>query len=103
MSEKYEGPVCFVGHDHENVDGRQLEAGWHYSVVDGPSGEMPGEKLVLEDDGSYRLAEDGDMSHNERHHRRYVSIEMEDGHPGVQVNEQELAAIQQLLGQMRGE
>lgn len=98
MSGKYDGPVCFVGHDHQGPDGKELEAGWHYSVAEG---EIPDKKLVLEDDGSYRFAKKGDMSHNSRHLKRYVNIEMEDGRPGVQVTEEEMAAISQLLGQMR--
>lgn len=99
MSEKYEGPVCYVGHDHENVDGTPLLGGWHYTVVDGPSGEMPGERLVLEEDGSYRLAEDGDRSHHERHHKQYVQAVFEDGQETLAVTPEQLAQIKQILGQ----
>lgn len=30
---EYTGPVCYVGNDHEAADGRMLEGGWHYTVV----------------------------------------------------------------------
>lgn len=73
----YQGPVCFVGHDHDREDGQPLAGGWHYSVVESPSGgEMPGDRLVLEEDGSYRIAGDGDQSHRERHHQRPKLVAM---------------------------
>lgn len=71
----YKGPVCFVGHDHEDADGRLLEGGWHYSVVDdGNGGEMPGEKLVItsaaDSEPTYRYATASDESHQAKHHQR---------------------------------
>lgn len=96
MSEKYEGPVCYVGHDHEAPDGRQLLGGWHYSVTED---EQPGERLVLESDGSYRLAEDGDSSHHDRHHRQYVQAVFEDGQETLAVTPEQLAQIKEILGQ----
>ena len=61
----YEGAVCF-------------QDGWHYTVVSGDEGDAPGEKLVLEDDGSYRLATDADTeSWNELHHKRFATVEPE--------------------------
>lgn len=95
MREMYEGEVCYVGHNHEAPDGRPLLGGWHYSVVDG----MPGERLVLEDDGSYRLAEDGDSSHHDRHHKQYVQMVFEDGQESMQVTPEQLAQIKEILGQ----
>lgn len=29
----YDGPICYVGHDHVSADGRPLEGGWHYTAV----------------------------------------------------------------------
>lgn len=85
----YEGPVCYLD-------------GWHWSVVDdGAGGEQPGERLVLEDDGTYRAAADEDVSWHERKHQRFATVEMEDGGPGVRVSEQELAAVQELLARLR--
>lgn len=87
--EKYEGPVCYVGHDHEACDGRQLEGGWHYTVIPAtlPDGTelkargdesdptMPGEKLHFDaKSGEYRLAREGDKSHHEKHHKQLVTI-----------------------------
>lgn len=46
----YDGPVCF-------------QDGWHCAVDE--NGD-PGERLFLDDDGTYRLAEDGDKSWNDR-------------------------------------
>lgn len=70
----YEGPVCYVGASHEAADGRMLEGGWHYSVVeDGNGGEMPGEKLALisdpESEPVYRVATAADVSHHDQHHQ----------------------------------
>lgn len=85
----YEGLVCYVGHDHEASDGRQLEGGWHYTVVPAttPDGElipqregespqtMPGEKLHLDaKTRKYRLAGDEDTSWHVRHHKRLALV-----------------------------
>jgi hypothetical protein len=29
----YDGPLCFVGHDHVGSHGEPLEGGWHYSCA----------------------------------------------------------------------
>lgn len=71
----YTGPVCYVGHDHESADGRELKGGWHYTIVEHADGhEMPGDRLVLDEDGSYRYATSSDQSHHERHHQRFVEV-----------------------------
>lgn len=65
---KYEGPICYVGHDHEAADGTTLEGGWHYSVeVDDAGGEHPDKKLYTDGDGTYRFAKADDLSHVEQH------------------------------------
>jgi hypothetical protein len=51
MAKAYTGPVCY-------------QDGWHWTAT--PAG--PGERLVLEDDGSYRLATAADQSWHDRHH-----------------------------------
>lgn len=78
--------------------------GWHYSVVEGADGnDVPGERLVLEDDGTYRLAADDDTnSWHDRKHQQYVNVVMEDSSDGVRVTPSELAAINELLAQLRG-
>lgn len=59
----YTGPVCY-GPD-----------GWHYSVDDN---DQPEHRLVLEDDGTYRYATDGDTdSWHDRTHRNFVNVEMQ--------------------------
>jgi hypothetical protein len=104
MGEVYEGPVCYVGDAHEAADGRPLEAGWHYTVVPDPSGEgeMPGEKLFLADDGTYRLAADGDESWHDRKHQTFATFQLEDSAEAERVNPEEFAAIKELLARMRG-
>lgn len=59
----YEGPVCYAD-------------GWHLSVDEGGN---PADRLFLEDDGTYRLAEAGDESWHTRKHGQFVSVEFEDG------------------------
>lgn len=93
----YEGPVCYVD-------------GWHHAVVTDPTdGDIPGERLVLEDndDGSlsrYRLATDADTSSwHDRKHRQFASIVMEDGEPGLRVTAEDLAAIKEFLASKGGE
>jgi len=87
----YSGDVCY-------------QDGWHMSVVKDAAGhDVPGERLFLEDDGSYRLAVDGDLSWHDRHHQRFVNVVMEDGSQSEQVSAEEFAAIQDLLKQKRGE
>lgn len=78
--------------------------GWHWSVVADENGnDVPGEKLFLDDDGSYRPAVDGDVSWHDRKHQRFVTVEMEDGaQPGLSVSPDELVAIQALLAERRG-
>lgn len=72
----YDGPICYVGHDHEAADGHPLLGGWHYTVVEGLDGtEMPGERLWMsEKTGKCRLAKDGDQSWYERHHQQLVVV-----------------------------
>lgn len=91
LAGSYTGPVCYVD-------------GWHCTVGKNENNEdVPGERLVLEEDGSYRLATEEDESHHDRHHQSFVNIEMEDGSEAVQVNPEEYAAIQEMLRQRRGE
>jgi hypothetical protein len=59
----YEGPVCYAD-------------GWHLSVDEDGN---PGDRLFLDDDGTYRLAEDGDESWHDRKHGQFVQVELEDG------------------------
>lgn len=70
-SSAYKGPVCY-------------QDGWHYTVVkdsaksaEFPDGhDVPGEKLYMEDDGTFRLAAGGDLSHHERHHQKFLPMEL---------------------------
>lgn len=74
-SETYTGPICYVGQDQETIDGRQVEGGWHYTVVQTDQGEAPGEKVWMSQDGkTIRLAKDDDESWHNRHHKRYNVI-----------------------------
>jgi hypothetical protein len=67
--------TCYVGYDHDAADGRHLYGGWHYTVIEGPDGtDMPGDPLVLGEDGTYRPADAQDVSHHAQHHKRYASI-----------------------------
>ena len=90
-AETYDGPVCYMG-------------GWHWTVVQGERGEEPGERLVLDDDGSYHLADETDTeSWHDRKHQRFATFEMEDGAASTRVTAEEYEAIQQLLRERRGE
>lgn len=111
MADTYEGPVCYVGHDHEAVDGRQLEAGWHYTVIPAttPDGKpiphrpdespqtMPGEKLHLsEKTGKYRLATDKDKSWHSRFHQRLVTVAVDGNLAEIRTDEERDAAYRHL-------
>ena len=91
-TDKYEGEVCYVGHDHEAADGHILKGGWHYTVVEGPDGtDMPGEPLFRLKD-SWRIAKDGDQSHHELHHTRLAVI-APDGQVGEPRTDEEREAV----------
>ncbi len=90
-SSAYEGSVCY-------------QDGWHYTVVaDADGNETPDARLFLDDDGSYRLATDADQSWHERKHGQFVTVQMEDGSAAVTVTADEMAAIQELLAEKRGQ
>ena len=77
MAKAYKGAVCYVGHDQDGPDGRPLEGGWHYAVIEGPDGsEIPDadHKLVVTEDGGFRDATDSDSSHRQTHHRQLKII-----------------------------
>lgn len=59
----YEGPVCYAD-------------GWHHAVDEDGN---PGDRLFLEDDGTYRTAVDGDESWHDRKHGQFVQVAFEDG------------------------
>ncbi len=75
-TKRYDGPVCYVGHDHEAVDGRELRGGFHYTVAEGPDGsEMPGEPLVFDPETEkYHMASANSESHHDAHHKRFAAI-----------------------------
>lgn len=73
----YAGPVCYA-------------EGWHMTVNE--NGD-PGDRLVLQDDGTYRLAQDGDESWHDRTHGQFVSVEFEDGHAAQVVSKDEWDAF----------
>lgn len=77
--------------------------GWHYSVLtDANENDVPGERLVLEDDGSYRVATETDVeSWNDRKHQRFANVVMEDQSEGLRVTEQEMSIIQETLRKIR--
>ncbi len=90
MADTYTGPVYY-------------RDGWHWTTDIGPDGEtVEQQKLYLEDDGTYRIAEDGDESWHDRKHQRFATFELEDASASTRVSEQELDAINELLGRMRG-
>jgi len=86
MSQK----VCFVD-------------GWHHEVVqDADGNDVPGARLVLEDDGSFRPATDDDTnSWNERKHQRFADVVMEDGSGGMRVTPEEMIVIQETIRKIR--
>lgn len=97
---KYEGPACYVGNDHDAADGRPLKGGWHYSIVKGPDGvDMPGEPLVLLDDGGYRFAQARDESHRDRFHQR-LTIVAPGGGIGVPHTDEEYDATHRHLDEL---
>lgn len=73
----YDGPVCYAD-------------GWHMTVDDE---DNPGDRLFLEDDGTYRLAADGDESWHDRNHGQFVSVEFEDGQGAQTVSRAEWEAF----------
>lgn len=90
MADGYTGAVCY-------------QDGWHYTVVQDAAGhDQPGDRLFLDDDGSYRLAVDGDASWHDRKHRGYAMLIPEDGGKGVAVSSDELKAVEELLRERRG-
>ena len=93
---EYKGDVCYVGHDHEAADGTMLEGGWHYSVVGEGDASQPGEKLVIDDKGKYRLAVEGDQSHRDENHQRLALIAVE-GQLGDVVTAEEIDAARRHL------
>jgi hypothetical protein len=82
----YTGPVCY-------------QDGWHYSVDEN---DQPDKRLYLNEDGSYRHANEDDASWHDRQHGQYVHVALEDGGAGLTVTADELAAIEQLLAERRG-
>jgi len=52
--------------------------GWHWSVVtDEETGyESPGVRLFSNEDGSYRVATDDDVSYFDRNHQSFVGIDV---------------------------
>jgi hypothetical protein len=79
--------------------------GWHHAVVEGPDGyEVPGDRLVLEDDGTYRPATDADTeSWHDRKHASFTLLVPEGGQPAVAVTADEMDAVRELLDERRGQ
>lgn len=91
MTDTWNGPVAYLD-------------GWHWSVVTDAAGvESLADKLYLEDDGTFRLAVDGDASWQDRKFVRYAMIVPEDGQPGISVSADELAFVTEQLAQRRAE
>lgn len=78
MTMPYTGPVCYLD-------------GWHRAV------DADGDKLYLEDDGSYRFAVDGDESWHDRKHVDFATVKLEDGSDGIRVDADELDAVKEFL------
>lgn len=86
----YDGPVCYVD-------------GWHHAVVQNDAGEdVPGDRLYLEDDGTFRVAVDGDESWHERKHTAYAVIVPEGGGVGTSLSSEEFGAFQKWIADLRG-
>lgn len=89
-TELYDGPVCYFD-------------GWHYTVVAGGGGDVPGARLVLEDDGSYRIAAPEDTeSWHDRKHAAFTLVVPEGGVASVVVSAEEMVAVAELLAERRG-
>lgn len=89
-AEVYTGDVCYLD-------------GWHHTVAKDELGnDVPGVRLVLDDDGVYVLAEDGDESWHERKHRQFTLVVPEDGGTSVAVTADEMREIQAVLEARRG-
>lgn len=147
--EKYDGDTCYVspGGTAEGPDGRDLEGGFHYSVIEDTDAKqaaivgataqvalwekraaaggggftarqlenakahlaeveaapfhIPDQKLYLDDDGVYSIAEDGDESWHDRKHQRFASFDLEDGSDGIRVTEDELGPMKEFLDGLR--
>lgn len=86
----YTGPVCY-------------QDGWHYAVVTDPATgyDVVGERLYLDDNGTYRVAVDGDESWSDRKHERYALLVPADGSPMVSVTPDEMTAVQKVLDDIR--
>lgn len=78
--------------------------GWHHAVTIGEDGnEVVGERLFLDDDGTYRPAVEGDASWHDRKHRSYALVVPESGSAAVAVTADEMEAIDALLAERRGQ
>lgn len=73
--------------------------GWHIAVDES---DVPGDRLFLDDDGSYRLAAEGDESWHERKHQSFATLQMEDGGT-IRITASEADAVKNLLSGLRGE
>ncbi len=102
MADTYEGPVCYVGHDHEAADGGMLKGGWHYSVVSTPDGDRPDKPLVLHEDGTYTVVKKGDKSWRENHPDTLTVI-APNGNIGIPQTPEEIAAVRRHLDRIEQE
>ena len=85
----YTGAVCYLD-------------GWHHTVTKDANGDdTPGERLVLEDDGTYRPATEQDLSWHDRKHTSFTLVVPDGGKPAVAVTADEMAAIQSMLDERR--
>lgn len=81
----YTGPVAY-------------QDGWHYAATE----DGLGDRLALEDDGTYRVATATDESWHDRKHQQFVLVDVGEMQKSVPVSADEMAEIQKMLDERRG-
>jgi hypothetical protein len=81
---------------------RQLESAQAaLAEIEAAPFHIPDQKLFLDDDGQFWIAEDGDESWHGRKHQRFASFDLEDGSDGIRVTEDELGPMKEFLDGLR--
>ncbi len=92
----YKGPTVFV---HPDGSGTQ---GVHYPVGEDGHADLSRPLFWDNGKGQYRDKEDGDPSHFEAYHVDHTDIIPEGGGDSVTVTDEEMAAVQKVLDEIRG-
>lgn len=81
----YSGDVCYVD-------------GWHMTVEQDENGsDVPGERLVLSDDGTYAIADSEADSWFDRKHTAFAVVVPDGGGSGRSVSAEQFSQIEQFL------